>query len=227
MKHKYIAEFNKKLQLSLNKLPPSKFILAVSGGSDSQCLIAALSHVIKKTNHTIVSAVGCNHGFRADSDNELMLAKTLCDNNNIKFIKINLNLTCTKNKQKRARDARYSAIREIKDNLEANYIITAHHFNDRAETVLLRLVRGDKLGSLGVMPEICGDLYRPMLSITKEEINQYLEHWNIKFAKDPSNECLDYTRVKIRNELIPMLQTYNPQILRRLNNLSDEIYDLK
>jgi tRNA(Ile)-lysidine synthase len=223
----YISELNKKIKTSLNKLTESKFILAVSGGSDSQCLIYSLSHVIKKTNHKIIAAVGCNHGFRPEANDELQLAQDLCEKNNINFIKVNLNLTCINNKQKQARDARYSALRNIKLNFGADYIITAHHWNDKAETVLFRLIRGNKLGSMGVMPEISGDLYRPMLNVSKEEINKYIKFWNIKFANDPSNQNLDYTRIKIRNELIPMLKTYNPQILKRLNDLSDEISSLK
>src|SRR5690606_5367502 len=91
------------------------------------------------------------------------------------------------------------------------------------ETVLIRLIRGKNIGSLGVLKEKNGDLYRPMLEITKSDIYDYLKHWNIKYSEDPSNHDDKYLRASVRNKVLPLLESLNPSIKQRLNDISDEV----
>ncbi len=196
------------------------FILGVSGGRDSQCLLKAFSHVAAPFGHTI-TAVGVNHGLRPEADSELDLAESLANNLNVKFSRVKLNLQPGSDLQCRARDARYAALREFNGT-----IVTAHHADDRAETVLFRLLRGDGLGSLAVMPEISG-VYRPLITIWRDEITKYCEYFKLQWAEDPSNKNTKYTRAKIRNVILPMMKEINPAICDRLNRISDECFEVK
>lgn len=201
-------------------------ILAVSGGSDSQVLLKAVPHIAKQFGVKCF-AVGINHGLRPEADQELDLAEKLAISNHIPFIRIKVKVSDGASLQAQARDARYTALMEQADIYHAKYITTAHHFDDRAETVLIRLIRGKHIGSLGVLPTISGRIFRPMLKVTKQEIFSYCKRWKLHYASDPSNENTHYLRVKIRKEILPIFEQLNPQFKQRLNDLADEILNGK
>lgn len=213
-----------KIKLAHQKFcqPTDKFILAVSGGPDSQCLLKAFPHVV---GQSFCLAVGVNHGLRPEADSELDLTSALAEIVGVPFRRVKLNLEPGSNIQCRARDARYAALTQAADEFGARFIVTAHHFDDRAETVLFRLLRGEGVGSLGVMPPVSGRIFRPMLSVKREKIMGYMKRWGIPYATDPSNVDKKYLRSRIRHEILPMLESINPQIKSRLNALSDEILE--
>lgn len=217
---------NQKIEKCLIDLFEGKktFALAVSGGPDSQCLLKAFPHVANKLGHKVPLAIGCDHGFRKEASEELDLAEALVTKLGIKFIRIFLNLDKNVgNIHAMARNARYSAMRKVMAENNIDYLVTGHHYDDRAETVLIRLIRGKNIGSLGVLQELRGDLLRPMLNVSKEEIMKYLSYWKIPYATDPSNDDSKYMRATIRNEVLPLLKKMNPSIVVRLNDISDEI----
>lgn len=207
--------------LKKNFPSPTHFVLGVSGGRDSQCLLKAFPHIAIPLGHSVL-AIGVNHGLRQEADSELDLAWAIARDVGIGFRRVKLNLLPGSNIQERARDMRYAALRQFN-----GVIVTAHHADDRAETVMFRLLRGDGLGSLAVMPEISGNIYRPMIGIWREDITKYCEYHKLKWAEDPSNQNTKYTRAKIRHDILPMLKAINPSICSRLNNLSDECFEVK
>lgn len=214
---------NKAIKNSIQQfVKPKKFVLAVSGGGDSQCLLKAFSHIVKPFGHKCL-AVGVNHGLRPEADLELDLAAALAETVGVPFRRVKLNLEPGSNIQCRARDARYAALTQIADEFGARFIVTAHHFDDRAETVLFRLLRGEGIGSLGVMPFVSGHIFRPMLHVKRQRILSYLKRWDVPFATDPSNVNNKYLRSRIRHEILPLLESINPQIKSRLNAISDEV----
>jgi len=219
---------NGKIQQSIidSGIKDQAVVLAVSGGSDSQVLLKAFPHVAKKFNISCF-AIGINHSLRKEADSELDLAEQLAKSNGVSFDRYNVTVASGASIQANARDARYQMLTAQAEKLNAKYIVTAHHFDDRAETVFIRLLRGKNFGSLGVMPLISGNIFRPMLFVHKEEIYSYIKRWGLKYANDPSNENVDYLRVKIRKEIMPMLESLNPKIKERLNELSDEAISLK
>lgn len=223
---------NKQIEKAIRKLPngaEENFILAVSGGSDSQSLLKAFPHIIRKMGaHGSCIAIGVNHGLRPEADAELNLARDLALSMGVPFSRISLRVAKGANIQARARTARYDALRAIAArNGNKPYIVTAHHFEDRAETVLIRLLRGKNIGSLGVMPEVNGQIFRPMLTVRKSDILSYLKKWNIPFANDPSNVNMKYMRSKIRHDILPALEALSPKFRERLNDLADEALLLK
>ena len=208
---------------------PFRFLLAVSGGSDSQVLIKAFSHVSRSQGHR-VWAMGVNHGLRPEADSELDLAQSLCEKQGIPFTRESIKLTPGSNLQARARDARYEVLWKKAHELGAN-LVTAHHRDDRAETVLIRMMRATSAASLAVLPELqlvpvhgthLG-LFRPLLRATKQDILGYAKRWELSYANDPSNENEDFLRVWVRNTLMPMLQEKSPDIVNKLNQISDDL----
>ncbi len=199
----------------------NKVLLAVSGGPDSQALLKAFPHVSSRFNIKCF-AMGIDHGLRPEANGELDLAEELANQAGIPFFRKRVTVEEGASIQAHARDARYAALKDTAGMLGANYIVTAHHFDDRAETVLMRLIRGKNFGSLAVLPAISGQIFRPMLNVRRQEIMQYCKRWDLQYANDPSNENTDYLRVKIRKEIMPIFEELNPQFKVRLNELADE-----
>lgn len=222
---------NKRIAEAIQRLPdgPNRFILAVSGGPDSQCLLKAFPHVLMEvspTSHCI--AVGVNHGLREGADWELGLARELALSQQVPFVKLRVRvLKNGASLQAKAREARYGALRGYAGSKPNAYVVTAHHFDDRAETVLIRLLRGKNIGSLAVLPEVSGQVFRPMLKVRREEIDSYLERWKVLYATDPSNSDTRYLRTRVRNELLPKMESMSPKIRERLNELADETLALR
>jgi tRNA(Ile)-lysidine synthase len=215
--------------LSRNFSEPSRFLLAVSGGPDSQVLIKSFSHVCRDFGHS-VSALGVNHGLRQEADYELDLAESLCDSIKVPFTRVKIHLEKGSDLQNRARIARYEILLDAASKDGSN-VVTAHHFNDRAETVLIRLLRSTDAKCLAVLPELQSykykghhiGLYRPMLQVTRDEIMAYAKRWRIPYATDPSNGDDHYLRVWVRNTLLPLLREKSPAIDEKLNKISDDL----
>jgi len=199
------------------------FLLAVSGGPDSQALLKAFPHVCAEFVGVKCIACGIDHGLRPEANSELNLAEDLASTMGVPFIRSQVHINGTSNIQCKARDARYERLYEIANTHECDYVVTAHHFDDKAETVLIRIIRGEGMGSLAVLPMISGRILRPLLNVTRANIMGYVKRWNLKFAIDPSNMNPHYLRSKVRHEIFPLLESINPNIKRRLVNLSDEI----
>jgi tRNA(Ile)-lysidine synthase len=216
---------NKRIAEALQRLPQdqNRFILAVSGGPDSQCLLKAFPHVMMEVcplSHCI--AVGVNHGLREEAEQELGLARDLALSQQVPFTRLRVRVAAGSSVQAKARDARYEALRAYAGSKPNAYIVTAHHFDDRAETVLIRLLRGKRIGSMAVMPEVSGQIFRPMLKVRRKEIDSYLGRWKLSYATDPSNSDTKYLRTRVRNELLPSMESMSPRIRERLNDIADE-----
>lgn len=220
---------HRKIRAAIQKLDEEKghaqhFLLAVSGGPDSQCLLSAFPHVLKGSRFGhMLHAVGVHHGLREEADAELDLAENLSRSLGVFFtrIRVTVEKKGRDSIQSAARDARYGALRQY---WPGAIIVTGHHFDDRAETVLIRMMRGEGAGSMGVMPMLSGDVFRPMLAVEREEILSYLDRDRVPYATDPSNAKSDlYLRAFVRNEVLPLLRTRSPQIVRKLNRIADDL----
>lgn len=219
MVNKKIAEAIARVRDRSDK--PRRFVLAVSGGPDSQCLLKAFPHVLRNVwPEAHCAAVGVNHGLRPEADSELDLARELALSQQIPFSRVRVTVPKGPSLQAQARDARYLALHS--QATPSGYVVTAHHFDDRAETVLIRLLRGSSLWALGVMPEVTGGVFRPMLQVRREEIDVYLARWSVKSATDPSNADPKYLRTRVRHEILPQMEKLSPRIREKLNDIADE-----
>src|SRR5690606_12871153 len=160
-------------------------------------------------------AVGIDHSLRPEAREELNTVKKYISNLNhdgiIPFYTKKVFLHKGGNMQERARDARYEAIREVKAMIGADFIATAHHAEDRAETVLMRIIRGTSVGGLNVLEPQCNDVLRPMIRAKKRDVMLHIDRKKIPYCEDPSNKNVDkYLRSKVRYEIIPELKKINP-----------------
>ena len=115
-----------------------------------------------------------------------------------------------------ARKLRYRELWQYVDELGADFLLTAHQAGDQAETVLMQLLRGSGTAGLGGMQVQAGRLMRPLLFVQRSEIEAYCRERNLIFCHDSTNDDVRYTRNRIRRELLPYLQQFNPQLVTAL-----------
>ncbi len=207
-----------------------RVLAAVSGGADSVCMLHVLDRLKKELNIEIFCA-HLNHGLRgAAADNDEEFVSELCRKMKIKFYskKVNVAELAAENKQtveEAGRNARYDFFAELCREYKLNKIATAHNKNDNAETVLMRIIRGTGTDGLGGIPYVRdGVVIRPVLNVSRGDIEEYCRVNALKFCTDATNADNDYTRNKIRNELIPYLaKEFNPEITDSLARLAENV----
>ncbi len=196
-------------------------LLGVSGGPDSMALLHVLA-VLRRRFGFVLSAHGVDHGFRAAAVDELGVAREFSAGLGVPFTSSRLRLAPGGNLQARAREGRYVALRDAAALAGAHFIATAHQANDRAETVLLRLLRGAGVSGLGVLPPCSGDLVRPMIRASRADVETHLARHEVPHCQDPSNLDARFLRVRVRRELMPLLEELSPRIVRHLTSLADQ-----
>jgi len=196
-------------------------LAAVSGGGDSQAMLSVLARLAPQLGFSL-RAHGVDHGLRPAAAGELDLAEALASELRVPFARTKLSLRHGSNLQARAREARYAALREAAAPDDA-LIATAHHADDRAETVLMRLLRGAGPRGLAVLAPRAHDVIRPLLRAEKQDVLLHLQRHCLDFAEDPSNKDAAFLRVRVRNEALPLLESLSPQIVRHLNALADAL----
>jgi tRNA(Ile)-lysidine synthase len=207
-------------------LPGSRLLVAVSGGPDS----IALLHVLASLRHEFgyeLAAHGVDHGLRAEAAAELALAERVSAELRVPFGRSTLAVAAGGNLQARAREARYLALGEAARQAGGAVIATAHHADDRAETVLLRLLRGTGPAGLAVLPARAGDRVRPLIRARRGDILSHLSRHQLPCAEDPSNRDARFLRVRVRNELMPLLESLSPGIVEHLTALADQLASAK
>lgn len=205
----------------LNK--SSKYVLAISGGVDSMVL---LNQFFKAGFNFVVCYV--DHDKREKSFLEGLLVKKICEENNICFESTKLSYNDfekEENFQSVARKKRYDFLKSIALKYNIKNIVTAHHGDDQAETIILKLMRGSNLyGYAGIhkVTELEGYTYlRPMLNVSKEEILAYAKKNNILYIDDESNFKDDYKRNRIRHQILPILKEECNNILEKFNEYNE------
>jgi tRNA(Ile)-lysidine synthase len=190
-----------------------KLILGISGGADSVCLM----HVFLELGYSFELA-HCNFNLRGEeSDADEYFVKDLAKEHQLEIHvkQFDTLVYAAENKistQMAARDLRYAWFEKLRIKSSAKYLAIAHHANDDVETFFINLVRGSGLkGFLGIK-EKNNAIVRPLLSVSRLEIEQYLKDRGLVFREDSSNASVKYLRNKIRHELIPLLAQMNPSI---------------
>lgn len=209
--------------------PGERVLVAVSGGPDSLSLLHVLHHERDILGLAAIEAAHLDHGLRgAESAAEAVWVAAWCS---MRGIPCHLGKTdvaaraksqnCSK--QEAARFARYEFLDTTAAALGSSKIATAHTQDDQAETVLLNILRGTGLDGLRGIPETRGRYIRPLLNVTRREIEAYCLKHGLEPRRDPSNLSPDhYTRNRVRLDLLPQLaREYNPAISRALLRLSE------
>lgn len=186
--------------------------LAYSGGLDSQVLLHILA-ILKEENPELkISAIHINHGLSNNADLWANSCNTTCNKFNIPFIEKKVHVPNLHTKghslEATARHLRYAAFAEILK--QDDYLLTAHHKDDQAETLLLQLFRGAGPKGLSAMPEKIpfqkGFLVRPLLNFTREDLKKYAKENNLEWNEDESNADVNFDRNYIRHEIMPLIK---------------------
>lgn len=209
----------------------SVLLAAVSGGPDSMALLHVLSRLAPKLG-LVVHGHGVDHGLRAEAPRELDLAESFAGHVGVPFARTRVRLARGGNLQARARASRYAALAKAARAIGARAIATAHHADDRAETVLMRLMRGaGPRGLAALLPRsplalhTDIDVIRPLLRASRATVQAHVERHAIPFATDPSNADPRFLRVRVRRELMPLLEQLSPRIGDHLVALADQLAD--
>ena len=207
----YVYKFIEKLNIN-NKT----IIAAVSGGPDSMLLLEILLELKDKLNFKIVVA-HVHHNLRIESDVEAKEVEKYCKNNNLIFeMKKIEEYPNGKFSEEVARKIRYEFFDEIIKKYNSDILFTAHHGDDLIETVLMRLTRGSSLKGYAGFESISNDrgykIARPLIYLTKQEIENILNEKGIWYAKDMSNDSDKYTRNRYRKHILPELKKENNNI---------------
>ena len=204
-----------------------KVLIAVSGGPDSMCLLDILNKLKAKLGIEIAVA-HVNHGIREEAKEETEYIKEYCSKYNIKiYIKYADVLSLAKEDkiglEEEGRKVRYNFFNEVVEETGFNKIAIAHNMNDKAETVLMNIIRGaGSLGLKGIEPKRENKYIRPLIETERCDIEKYCEGNKLEPKLDQSNNDNAYTRNKIRNVLIPFIkEEFNPNVIKGINKLSE------
>jgi tRNA(Ile)-lysidine synthase len=220
MSNRPLAFTAERLLHTLRSFPPvNAYIVGFSGGADSTALLHALSSISHKLDVPL-TAVHINHGLHDDAGVWQLQVESFCHQNSIPLVCLNVDPHDNSGKglEAEARFLRYQAISDLLK--PGDCLLTAHHADDQAETLLLNLMRGSGVDGLSAMPESRplgnGYLQRPMLQFQKEVLRDYLRDNDIEWTEDPSNQYLNHDRNLVRHQIIPLLEQRWPGVSKRL-----------
>lgn len=196
--------------------PGDHIICAVSGGADSMALLWSM-YLLKDSLGIRLSAAHFNHHLRGEeSDADEVFVREFCDRFEIELY---LGGAQVKPGQKgleaAAREARYAFFATL-----PGKIATAHTADDNAETVLLHLVRGTGLKGLGGIAPVRGNIIRPMLTVTRQEVLRFLQEYHIGCRQDSSNDSDQFLRNRLRHQVMPLLKEENPRLAVNLSSMA-------
>ena len=200
----------------------SVLLVAVSGGPDSMALLHVLAGLRSKGAFGLF-AHGVDHGLRSEAAAELDLATEFARSLDVPFSRSRVSVRPGGNLQERARQARWTALREAAARVGAARVATGHHADDRAETLLMRVLRGTGARGLAAMPPRDGDRVRPMIAARRRDVEAHVARHRIPFATDPSNRDPRFLRTRVRHELLPALERLSPRVVEHLCALADDI----
>ncbi|MBR2190342.1 MAG: tRNA lysidine(34) synthetase TilS, partial [Eubacterium sp.] len=233
---KKVLEFIRK-----NKLVKkgNSVVLGVSGGADSICMLKLLSDLQKRLGISLY-VLHINHMIRGEeADQDAAFVKKICTKFKVPHRVINVDVPALAEREglseeEAGRYVRYDEFSKYAYEVGATKIAVAHNSNDNAETVLMNLARGTGIKGLGGIPpkremeDANGnvvEVIRPILCLSRKEIEYYLKENEIEYRNDSTNDSTDYTRNKIRLEIMPLLENINDNAMQNITNASNELAD--
>ena len=211
----------------LQKASDSRYVLGLSGGVDSMALL----HLLLEADIAF-TAVYVHHGLRDEADEEAEFLADYCANVGVDFeaLKIDIQEYLKKNKEsveEAARNLRYAALFGLAEKEGFDGVVVAHHFDDQAESILMHVLRGSGLDGLsGMAAWLCPSpfhdripLLRPLLDVPKKDLIAFCAEREIPVHEDETNQDNNFRRNLIRNEILPVMEKFNPQVKSKLVQL--------
>ena len=211
MKQTKVQLLEKQIKETLKRFAPNqRFLLGCSGGLDSVVLLIALHRIFTENDqHFQLRAVHVDHDLQAPSSDWAKQVVAQCETLNIEVIVKKVKVAAG-NLENEARNARYAAFREVIAPDEV--LVLAHHQQDQAETVLMRLLSGSGVSGLAAMRMVQTQdrltIFRPLLNTARAEIQQYAVNHPLDWVDDPANHDLSFDRVVMREKVWPLLASH-------------------
>lgn len=209
-----------------------RVVVGVSGGADSVCLFHVLLKIAPSYKLTLF-VVHVNHGIRGEeADGDEAYVKEICNKNGVTFIAVKANVPKIASleglsEEEAGRKVRYEAFYDCCKKHECNKIAIAHNRNDNAETILFHLFRGSGIKGLTGIRATRENIIRPLLCISRIEIENYLEQNQISYRTDSTNLTLDYSRNKIRHHIIRFAQEeINSKVIEHIVNAAHQLKEI-
>jgi tRNA(Ile)-lysidine synthase len=213
--HSFFTEHLTADESSLASSPVSKLLLALSGGLDSSVLLHLLVS-LKPILRFELHALHVHHGLSPNADTWAALCIEQCQSLNvpIKVAHVNVDQSSKLGIEAAARQLRYQVLFEERLSLQADFIVTAHHQDDQAETLMLQLLRGAGVKGLSSMAEVdqARSLIRPLLGVSRLSLYDYAMQAGIQWCDDESNDNTQYERNFVRHDVMPILQARYPSV---------------
>lgn len=208
MKTEAIQVLEERLHRSLRRFTPTGrgVVLAVSGGADSMTLLSGTARLAGRIGLRVEAAT-VDHHLRAESRTEVQLVARFASSLGVLHHVIDAPITDASGVEAAARAARYAALENLRRERSLDLVATAHTASDQAETLLMRLSRGTSLAGAASIHEARADkVIRPLLFATRAEVEAYVAARSIEVARDSMNDDLQFLRVRIRKEVMPVLE---------------------
>lgn len=211
--------------------PKDKILVGLSGGADSVALLHFICRLAKKQQF-FVYACHVDHQLRAASKRDAAFAKAYAESLGIECLVKKVQVKALAKKEKKslehaARTLRYKAFEEAAKKFNCSKIALAHHADDNAETFFLNILRGTKAKGLCGIPAMRAagkrQIIRPFLCITREQVQSYLKHYNLKNIEDETNREDIYLRNWIRLNLLPLMLTKQPLLKQHIFALTKDL----
>ncbi len=204
-----------------------RVLVACSGGPDSTALLHVL-HALRAEHGCELQVASVDHGLRASAAHDVACAGRAAAHLGVGFFPLKVAVEAGASVQARARDARYRALLACAADIGAERVAVGHTQEDQAETVVARLLRGTGVSGLaGISPRRDDGVIRPLIDCPRADVQAYVRALGVEVARDPSNDDPRYGRVRIRQQLLPMLQREQPGLVPRLCALADEARDTR
>lgn len=195
-------------------------LVGFSGGYDSMCLLDVLSKLQADKMFSRLVAVHYNHNWRGEKAKlEQEVCRNFCEVRNIEFYTETAPDNIKKNETE-ARELRYEFFERAIKKFSADALMTAHNFDDNAETIIYRITKGTGIVGLKGILAKRGHYYRPLLNIERKSIEEYSVQNNLSPNYDNSNDDTQHKRNLIRHDIIPLLEKINPDVKNAINTLS-------
>ena len=220
MKDKIIASIE-----GLQNQKKQHFLLAVSGGIDSMVMLDFFN---KNSSLANISVCYVDHNYHANSKKMGKLVSNYCSDNTITYIEHSIDSSKIKrNIESQLREKRYSFLSEACKEINADYIVTAHHSDDQIETILMKILNSSSFTSMRGIQSLNNNLFRPMLDITKDDICKYAKENKVEYISDPTNSDTSLTRNFLRKKVIPMLENIKPNLNKPFEDFQNKTKDME